>query len=342
MVVTSLAVALGLFLLPRIRQQQKIKRLEALGGYVSYLSDAMDGQPNGPAWLRSIFGDHFFSSPRQVIFYSKCKNPSEALRISAGLSGLIAVEISGPVDLSAPLPQSADFRSLAANFHGPFLTLRNIPITDEDAAAIGGIKSLTQLQLNHCDITRHGLSQLLQISNLEFLDLAQNEQIDDDSLECVGRVESLLGLSLAGTGVKGDGLRYLEFLTHLESLDLTSTQIDDSAIETLARLSTIKELQLDFTNVTDQGMREIGNLTGLMTLSLDHTRISDTGLLHLKSLGNLYEISIRDTAITDEGLAELDKIPSLMVVKATGTKITAAGVAASKASASDRQVDISP
>jgi len=87
-VLTALAVWLGIVVNRAREQQEAVKAIEAFGGSVFYdwqLQRAAngskffqrDGEPGGPAWLRKIIGDDFFQTVTTVIFASFPK-PTDA------------------------------------------------------------------------------------------------------------------------------------------------------------------------------------------------------------------------------------------------------------------------
>ena len=70
---TALAVWLGVVINRAREQREAVKAIEALGGEVAY-DWAWDVKtpkgPTGPAWLRRLIGDDFFQTVERVSFYN--------------------------------------------------------------------------------------------------------------------------------------------------------------------------------------------------------------------------------------------------------------------------------
>jgi hypothetical protein len=72
-VVTALAVWLGVVVNRAREQREAVKAIEALGGDVIYEGEDpfADAEPSGPAWLRRVVGNDFFDAVDVVILERK-------------------------------------------------------------------------------------------------------------------------------------------------------------------------------------------------------------------------------------------------------------------------------
>jgi Leucine-rich repeat (LRR) protein len=160
--------------------------------------------------------------------------------------------------------------------------------TDDDLAAIEGLKTLEVLQLCGTKATDAGLVHLRGLAALTVLHLTGRKGgTDAETAEPAGSGD-LQKPHLERTNVRGEGFKHLQGLKKLKGLNLTDTQIDDG------------------------GLAFIGLLESLEGLELSGTRVTDAGLPNLKKLSNLNALGVADTQVTRAGgerlIADLPKL----------------------------------
>jgi len=106
---------------------------------------------------------------------------------------------------------------------------QNLNADDGLLSRLRGFPELRRLELIHCGITDEGLRRLPVIASLETLDLSYSS-VTDDGMPYIGRLKSLKSLNLGHTRVNGRGFHRLARLEHLEVLNLTLTPIRDEAL----------------------------------------------------------------------------------------------------------------
>ena len=105
-------------------------------------------------------------------------------------------------------------------------------------SAVGSLRRVVWIDLQHTALTDEGLSQLAGL-------------------------DSLRRLRIDGTQITTAGLAHLEGLEKLEMLNVSQTAIDDDAVVHLARLGNLQELHTWRTQITDAGRKRIAELCQL-------------------------------------------------------------------------------
>ena len=178
------AVACG-WLGKKIEQKRKehdvVQAIRKLGGAVYYDYDGRDflspppdsrqnAEPFGPAWLRSLLGDNFFSEVTSVSL--ACENLTD--------DGL------GDIELLAQLKS---------------LHLRDSQITDAGLTHLEALSQLENLVLDTRGITDVGLEHLKRLAKLQRLILPMTPQITDAGLVHLEDLTRLELLNVRGTAI---------------------------------------------------------------------------------------------------------------------------------------------
>jgi len=236
-IMTLLAVCLGIYASPAKRQGRAVKSLEKLGAEVSYdyqrevdPSDPRSSHrhsfrvnPPGPQWARRILGEEFFQTPDAISFKrNTVALRSEELQPLKNLPGLVSLHLDGCGISDDHLVNVAALRKL------DLLSLTNNRITDDGLASLAELNELETLSLSKNQIKGMGLQYLATLPHLRELFLYDNP-ISDDELVYLAHAESLEMLGLAGTKITDDGLKYLEGLLKLRYVSLTRTQVTREA-----------------------------------------------------------------------------------------------------------------
>ncbi len=179
------------------REREAIAAIRKLGGVVHYDYDGRDflspppdspqnAEPFGPAWLRSLLGDNFFSEVTSVRF----------VRDNLTDDRLRDIE---------PLPQ---LRSLY---------LPDSQITDAGLTHLESLSQLETLVVESRGITDAGLEHLKGLAKLQRLILPMTPQITDDGLNHLKGLTRLEWLNVRGTGITLEAVaRFKELLPECE------------------------------------------------------------------------------------------------------------------------------
>lgn len=127
-------------------------------------------------------------------------------------------------------------------------------VTEEQLAAIRGLRGLRELHLMDC-------------------------RIDGRILETVKSIRSLESLYLSGSLLGDTDLRELRDMPNLKVLVLSETDVSDQDVEDLPNVRT---LGLDCTEVTDQGLHRLSRLSNLEVISLIRTNVTAEGVSALR------------------------------------------------------------
>ena len=154
------------------REREAIEAIGKLGGSVWYdYQRVAGGEPPGPAWLRKLFGEDFFSEVDGVLLDESDVTVAGLLNVKrwARLGGLTLWE--GSIT-DAGL---ANVKGLA---HLRVLSLWEGSITDAGLANVRGLAQLQRLDLTGTQVTDAGLANLKGLTQLQELDLKRTKVTD--------------------------------------------------------------------------------------------------------------------------------------------------------------------
>jgi hypothetical protein len=244
------------------RQKKAVEALIKLGGSLKYdfeinsSGDLIQGplQP-GPAWVRSLLGNDFFTSVVYVY-----------------LSGMTVT--NADVEYLNELTQLNTLIIIRASF------------SDAEMSQLKGMNLLQELGLSQTQITDVTLEYITSLKQLRSLSVSYT-RVTDVGLEHLKGMK-LQWLDLSGTQITNAGIQQLKRLEQLHTLDLEYTEITDTGLAYLKDLKELKELDLSYTNVTNTGLIYIKELKQLQTLKLESTKVTNGEVQKLKkALPNL-------------------------------------------------------
>jgi Leucine-rich repeat (LRR) protein len=192
-------------------EQEAVDAIRKQGGVVLYdyaIRDAAGHNGKwelwGPAWLRNLLGEGFFSAARIAHF-------------------------SFPHSIS-----DAELGNLNRLTQLKSLRLCGTKVTDAGLASLNGLTQLEDLDLSGNNITAAGLQHLKGLSQLEWLDLSEMK-ITDAGLVNLRELAQLDFLDLGNTQVTDAGLANLKGLTRLKQVNLSGVRVTDAGIKDLQK-----------------------------------------------------------------------------------------------------------
>lgn len=231
------------------------------------------------------------------------------------------------------------------------LSLRRLPIKDDDLAFVRHLEGLRELDLSGTGITNEGLKHLETLKQLEVLSLS-GTKVTDEGLSAVVRLEKLTILdlpsqitpdglvrlserpTLASLSLRGnanltatDALRGLVALKALGRLDLAESTLTDAAGESLGLCKRLEDVDLSRTGAGDGTLRALSSSRILTHLNLTRTAVTDGGVGALASATSLETLLLGSTKITDAALEAVCSLPLLKRVSLAGTAVTDVGAA---------------
>jgi hypothetical protein len=245
-VVVAVACALvGRRIERKRRERGTIEAITGAGGTVvfDYQLANRNVVPLGPAWLRSLFGEQFFSE---------------------------VVEIKSA---------RADLRHLDEMPRLTTLLLSGQSIHDDDLAQIHDLPQLVSLSLAGTPVTDAGIARLHRLPKLTVLTL-MDTKITDRALATIKRLGQLTNLSLTNTAVTDDCTADLREMTRLRQLQLTWTSVSDSGLANLKRLLELQSLELEY--VTDDGLKQLEQFVALRFLHIADADVTKTEVNRFK------------------------------------------------------------
>jgi hypothetical protein len=199
LVLTTLGVS---FWWPYHREQDVIRRVEALGGRVEISTDA-------PRWLRKYLDRercHFMKVFDRVWL----------------------------VDLDGTSVDDSDLTCLSG-LADPFgLSLRGTRITDAGLEQLGRMPNVATLFLEGTAVSDVGMERVSRLKNLMMLSL-DHTRVTERGLVHVARLSTLIELSLNHTPTNDMGLRQLAGMSELRLVEVRDTDVTDAGVAELKR-----------------------------------------------------------------------------------------------------------
>jgi len=291
MVVTVLAIWIGLEARSADRQRFAVERIKSHGGQFWYDYQFLEGSGvtsgfqeldpdrplHGPAWLRGVLHEHYFITPVDLSIHDQ------------------KVIAEGDLKLLVDLPELEE------------LSFSRVTLSDSDVAQLPTMMSLRRFHIE--PTTRAGDNSvrnyrfLRKFPRLRELSVPFSFFANDDAAHLDDAYEMRM-LVLNATEIGDNGLRQLGHMARLEGLGLARTKVTDAGLAHLSAFPNLVSLNLNETAITDAGLAHLRRLPKLSGLRLINTAVSDAGLEHLKSLTSLRRIDLIGTQISEDGAAE--------------------------------------
>ena len=195
------------------RQKAAVASILADGGSVIYDYQYRNGtidphsEPPGPAWLRRLLGDDYFTN----VVWVRVSSDKGLGNISAlnELQNLQVVPVSG----GRPKVTDAGLKNIAGLYRLTSVFLTDCPISDAGLAELEGLSRLQFLNLGYTQVTDEGLKHLANLSQLRSLNLEHSIRWRRSCTSiCARRLESL---DLSRSMVTDNGLQCIEKLKSL-------------------------------------------------------------------------------------------------------------------------------
>lgn len=264
-VVTCIALFLGLILIPTLKQKESLEQLDNYLGSVSFgiLYDYqkraepvgyshwnLNAELPGPEFLHKLLGMDAFRTP-----------------VSVG------VHYGGPEDDSF-------YEDLNRIQTWQDISLDGTQLTDSMISKLTGQPHLKELRVNDTNISDKGCESIAKLGSIRELYIGQNQKLSDAGLAKLGN------------------------LTRLKELHIGDCQLNGTGFENFQNPLSLIRLSIGGSSLCDESGKWIGRFKNLQTLYLHKTNLSDTWIANLESLPNLKWIGLHGCSITGEGFRD--------------------------------------
>ena len=162
-------------------------------------------------------------------------------------------------------------------------------------------RNLAEIDLEDVPVTDDDLAALRRLVKLHTLSLARTK-VTDAGLKHLGEIASLRNLSLGSTGITDNGLHQIP--PTIESLDLSATGVN--TVQGLEKLKKLRRLFLDGSAIDCGGIERVRDLPELVTLSLSECDdVTDTCIASLSAMKTLKYLDVSGTGVTPGGVKRL-------------------------------------
>jgi hypothetical protein len=261
----------------------------------------------------------FEAEPTYLLFPPACFTEQGLDRL-VGLDGLFALNIDGPVQMTAegiaPLaqlpnlgwlgvdPTDEAMRRIAAMPRLRMLMCQDTKAGDEGFEALSRSQTIEYIWGRKCySLTGRGFASLAAMPSLRGLSVSC-KNVDTAALSTLPRFPSLRGLM--PMDVPDDGFRHVGRCEQLEDLwCMYCRDTGDAATEHIAGLSRLKTYYAGATQITDRSLEILGRMPALETIEFwECAGITDAGIALLAGLPRLREITVGGAPkVTRDGMA---------------------------------------
>ncbi len=184
-VVTTLCVALSMWVVPIERQRRAVAAIEKLGGHVGYMHELLDRgilvKPTASETFPVTYLRRWLPLPPDYFDEIEMVNLNNTQVTDAGLAQLQRLTGLHSLNLSDTEVTDAGMAHLQGLSGLEGLSLINTKVTDVGLAHLQGLTGLQVLRLDKTQITDAGLAHLQKLTRLQGLTLT-NTQITDAGL----------------------------------------------------------------------------------------------------------------------------------------------------------------
>jgi hypothetical protein len=295
-ILSALAIWLGLLSWRAYRQRSAVAKVEELGGLVYYDYEGNPADPSrkrsGPGVVGNALGRDFTNHVVKVNLRTGAKEglTDDDLEVLSGMPAVRELSITN------------------AN-----------QVTDEGLAILADFDELEKLTLiKFPQLTNEGLAFLAELSDLRELELIATPKITNQGLEPVGQLKNLHAFTTSGFKIDGSIWKQLSGCP-LKSVTAAECELTDDALATLAEMETLEQVSLPQNKIRGPGLAQLKGLK-LTSLVLGHNPLEDSAIPHLKALTSLETLNLVGTPISKETGQELAKaLPKCQISITVGT-----------------------
>ncbi len=190
------------------------------------------------------------------------------------------------------------------------LSLNHNQLTGSIPTELGHLTNLSYLSLNYNQLTGSIPTELGHLTNLSYLSLNHNQLTGSIPTE-LGHLTNLSYLSLNHNQLTGSIPTELGHLTKLSSLGLNHNQLTGSIPTELGHLTNLSYLSLNYNQLTGSIPTELGHLTNLSYLYLYHNQLTGSIPAELGNLTKLSSLYLNNNQLTGSIPAELGNLTKL-------------------------------
>jgi hypothetical protein len=134
------------------------------------------------------------------------------------------------------------------------LHVPQMPARPEILVRVTRIDHIIALEMQRTAVTDQDLAALAGMKNLRFLDVSHNPNVNDAGVAALAGLDNLLRLDLTATNVTGQGFKDRADMVSLDHLTLTDCPVTDESLAAIPRYPKLTQLFLENTAVTDAGL----------------------------------------------------------------------------------------
>ncbi|UIK08975.1 hypothetical protein [Neorhizobium galegae] len=194
------------------------------------------------------------------------------------------------------------------------LSLRGIPVSDDDVNSTNLWKKLSRLDLSGTAVSDKGVTSLASAFAILELSLSRTEITDEAAAAVFSRPRQAVDVSW--TQVSQTGIVKGQSPEALQKGNFAGLDIDDSFASWLRAATSLREIDLSHTRVGDDVAGALGDLRFLEQANLSNTHTTDEGICRLMN-APIRNLEIYGRPVAAQGLTAIAQNRTLKSVKVT-------------------------
>lgn len=186
-------------------------------------------------------------------------------------------------------------------------------LTDKGAIKLAGFPTLRHLSCESSPLTIDGLSHLINLDRLYYLNLVGCDQLSDQDISLIADLPILQQLHLQDTAAGDRTLAALAESRFLKTLSIGGKYLTDVGMKDLCRIVSLQELNLKAhpNIVTDAGMEDFWRLVNLRSLNISAPSVAGSTFSALTELPSLKQVSLQTDSLSPDAFRHLANVESL-------------------------------
>ncbi len=185
------------------------------------------------------------------------------------------------------------------------LNLNGSRVTNGGLEHLAKLPNLKKLDVRNSPVDQHGAKAMGALTSLEELRLDGGE-MTDEAMAGMSAIPALKVLEISNVRLSPDGWAQLAKHKQLEDLTITSSNIDDNTMAIINQMTSLKRMWINNCAVSDVGIAHLKDLDALESLNLGGTQVRGHAfgvLMKANAMKGLRTLGMDTTPLDERGAA---------------------------------------